>query len=720
LGTQMKSVGEIMAIGRTFKEALGKGLRSLEIDRYGLDDISYIFDNGGKNDFFSIGEIIDTLRQKLKKATGGRIFWLGSALRAGLSENEISEITGIDPWFISQITEIIVFERNLTVFRDQIKKLDFDTFYNAKAIGLSDRRLAVLLNSKEQNIRQLRIENKIRPVYKTVDTCAAEFESSTPYYYSTYEIENEAVRSHKKKIMILGGGPNRIGQGIEFDYCCVHAIMSFKEEGFETIMVNCNPETVSTDYDIADKLYFEPLTLEDILNIIETEQPDGVVVQFGGQTPLKLAIDLEQTGAKIIGTSPDSIDLAEDRERFGKLIHQLKIRQPNHGLAFSVEQALDVAERIGYPVLLRPSYVLGGRAMEIVYDKNALKNYMTRAARISPDHPVLIDQFLEDAFEVDVDAVCDGEQVFIGGIMQHIEEAGIHSGDSSCVLPSYMISQQHLKMMHEQTKMLALKLQVKGLINIQYAIKDDVLYVLEVNPRASRTVPYVSKATGVPLAKIAAKVLIGKRLAEIGLTKEVIPRIISVKTPVFPFVKFPGVDNHLGPEMRSTGEVMGIADNFGLAFAKSLLSAGIKLPLEGNVFISVNDFDKPKAAKIARQLQKMGFNILATRGTAEAFRNAGIKTETIYKITEDRPHVVDHIINGRIQMIINTPLGKTSRADEYAMDRASIQYNIPCLTTLSASFAAVEAIRELQKNSKSISVMSLQAYYSSQGQGSQV
>lgn len=710
LGTQMKSVGEIMAIGRTFKEALGKGLRSLEIDRYGLDDISQVFEDGRKQDFFTIGEIIENLRQKLKKATGGRIFWIGSALRAGLSDKEINELTGIDPWFISQIREIILFERQLTGFRDNLHQLDFDTLYYAKAMGISDRRLAILLNSTEQNIRELRTEKGIKPVYKTVDTCAAEFESSTPYYYSTYELENEVIRSNKKKIVILGGGPNRIGQGIEFDYCCVHAIMAFKQEGFETIMINCNPETVSTDYDIADKLYFEPLTLEDILNVVEIEQPDGVVVQFGGQTPLKLAIPLEKSGVKIIGTSPDSIDLAEDRERFGKLIQELNIRQPDHGLAISVDEAMKTTDQIGFPVLLRPSYVLGGRAMEIVYDKVALQNYMSRAARISPDHPVLIDQFLEDAFEVDVDAVCDGEEVFIGGIMQHIEEAGIHSGDSSCVLPSYMITQKHLVMMREQTKMLALKLKVKGLINIQFAIKDDILFVLEVNPRASRTVPFVSKAIGVPLAKVAAKVIVGKKLKDLGLTKEVIPGIVAVKTPVFPFVKFPGVDNHLGPEMRSTGEVMGIAANFGLAFAKSLLSVGTKLPLEGNVFISVNDFDKAKATKIARQLSDMGFNILATRGTAEAFRKAGIETETIYKMTEDRPHVVDHIINGKIQMIINTPLGKTSRADEYAMDRAAIQYNIPCLTTLSASFAAVEAIRELEKNSKAISVTSLQEY----------
>ncbi|UCE06480.1 MAG: carbamoyl-phosphate synthase large subunit [bacterium] len=711
LGTQMKSVGEIMAIGRTFKEALGKGLRSLEVDRYGLEDIAFVFENGDRNDFFTIGEIIDNLRQKLKKPTGGRIFWLGSALRAGLSEKEIHELTGIEPWFISQIKEIILFERQLTGFRNNVDKLPSEVIHQAKSMGISDRRLAVLLNSSEQNICQMRTERNIKAVYKTVDTCAAEFESSTPYYYSTYEEENEVVRSDKPKIIILGGGPNRIGQGIEFDYCCVHAIMAFREEGYETIMINCNPETVSTDYDIADKLYFEPLTMEDILNIIEIEQPDGVVVQFGGQTPLKLAIPLEKAGVEILGTSPDSIDLAEDRERFGNLIRELNIRQPDHGLAFSVEEAFEIASRIGFPMLLRPSYVLGGRAMEIVYDKNALSNYMGRAISISPDHPVLIDHFLEDAFEVDVDAISDGEDVLIGGIMQHIEEAGIHSGDSSCVLPSYMIQEKHVELMRKQTRMLAFKLNVKGLINIQFAIKDDVLYVLEVNPRASRTVPFVSKATGIPLAKIAARIMVGYKLKDLELTEEVIPKVISVKTPVFPFAKFPGVDNHLGPEMRSTGEVMGIAENFGLAFAKALLGAGIRLPQEGNIFISVNDFDKPKATKIALELYKMGFKILATRGTADYFRKAGINTETIYKITEDRPHVVDHIINGNVQMIINTPLGKTSRSDEYAMDRAAIQYNIPCLTTLSAAFAAIEAIRELRKNNKAISVMSLQEYY---------
>lgn len=711
LGTQMKSVGEIMAIGRTFKEALGKGLRSLEIDRYGLDDIRNILEGEKRKDFFSIGDLLDNLRQHLKKATGARIFWIGSALRAGLSEKEIHELTAIDPWFISQIKELILFEKKLTVFKENIEKIDVDTLYRAKAIGLSDRRLAILLNTAEETIRKLRAAMEIKPVFKTVDTCAAEFEASTPYYYSTYDQENEVLKSNRKKVMILGGGPNRIGQGIEFDYCCVHAIMAFREEGYETIMINCNPETVSTDYDTADRLYFEPLTQEDILSIIEIEQPDGVVVQFGGQTPLKLALPLESAGVKIIGTSPDSIDLAEDRERFGALVKELNILQPDHGMAFSVNEALQIANQIGYPVLLRPSYVLGGRAMEIVYDKNSIHNYMTRAARISPDHPILIDHFLEDAFEVDVDAVCDGEDVFIGGIMQHIEEAGIHSGDSSCVLPTYMIQPKHLELMREQTTLLALKLKVNGLINIQFAIKDDLLYVLEVNPRASRTVPFVSKATNIPLAKIAAKVMIGRKLKALGLTQEVIPSVISVKTPVFPFAKFPGVDNHLGPEMRSTGEVMGIASNFGLAFAKALLSAGTRLPLTGRVYISVNDFDKPKATQIAKELFRLGFKILATRGTADAFRTAGIETETIFKMTEDRPHVVDHIINGNVQLIINTPLGKTSRADEYAMDRTAIQYSIPCLTTLSAASAAVEAIRELKKNGDAISVKSLQEYH---------
>ncbi|MDZ7318075.1 MAG: carbamoyl-phosphate synthase large subunit [candidate division KSB1 bacterium] len=712
LGTQMKSVGEIMAIGRTFKEALGKGLRSLEIDRYGLEDISHVLHQNGHEDFFSIGEVIENLRQQLKKPTGGRIFWLGSALRAGLSEQEIHELTGIDPWFISQIKEVILFEKSLSSGRTQVEEMTEDILRTAKALGISDRRLAHLMQTDEEIIRAARTRLGVCPVYKTVDTCAAEFESTTPYFYSTYEQENEAIRSSRKKIMILGGGPNRIGQGIEFDYCCVHAIMAFREAGYETIMVNCNPETVSTDYDVADKLYFEPLTLEDLLPIIENEKPDGVVVQFGGQTPLKLALALEQAGAPIIGTSPDAIDLAEDRQRFGELIQELNLRQPNHGIAFSADEALQVAERIGFPVLLRPSYVLGGRAMEIIYDRLALKNYMQRAVQVSSGHPVLIDQFLEDAFEVDVDAVCDGEDVFIGGIMQHIEEAGIHSGDSSCVLPSYMIKAQHLDQMRQQTRELALALRVKGLINIQFAIKDDILYVLEVNPRASRTVPFVSKATGIPLAKIAARVMVGDRLRSMGFLTEVKPKAIAVKTPVFPFAKFPGADNHLGPEMRSTGEVMGVADNFGLAFAKSLLSAGARLPLEGTVFISVNDFDKPKATIIAKELANLGFRIVATRGTAAALRQAGIQAETIYKLTEDRPHVVDHIINGHIQMIINTPLGKNSRADEYAMDRAAIQYNIPCLTTLSASFAAIEAIRELQKNHDGLAVTSLQEYAS--------
>ena len=710
LGTQMKSVGEIMSIGRTFKEALGKGLRSLEIDRYGLEDIGDIFSGEKHHDFFTVGDIIQNLRKRIKRASRGRLLWVSSALRAGLNIEEVYDLTGIDPWFLHQIHEIILFERYLTGFRDNIAKLPQEAIFKAKSIGTSDRRLAFLLNSNEQAIRNLRKDRGIQPVFKMVDSCAAEFESLTPYYYSTYEEEDEAIRTDRPKVVILGGGPNRIGQGIEFDYCCIHAIMAFKAENYETIMINCNPETVSTDYDIADKLYFEPLTLEDVLSIIEFEKPEGVVVQFGGQTPLKLALPLEKFGVPIIGTSPDSIDLAEDRERFGQLIEKLNIRQPNSGIAFSESDALGIADKIGFPILLRPSYVLGGRAMEIVYGKNSLKDYMNRAIKLFPDSPVLIDQFLEDAFEVDVDAVCDGEDVYIGGIMQHIEEAGIHSGDSSCVLPSYMIQEKHLVMIREQTKLLALELKVRGLINIQFAIKDDLLYVLEVNPRASRTVPFVSKATGIPLAKIAAKVMVGRKLKEFKLEEIKKPDIIAVKSPVFPFAKFPGVKHYLGPEMKSTGEVMGISNNFGLAFAKALLGAGIRLPIEGNVFIGVNDNDKQKVCKIALELYEMGFNILATKGTAKVLRKAGITTQTIFKVNEARPNTVDNIINGKIQMMINTPLGRASRYDEYFMSRAAIQYNIPCLTTLSAASAAVEAIRELRKNGKAISVMSLQEY----------
>ncbi len=696
LGTQMKSVGEVMAIGRTFKEALGKALRSLEIDRYGLDDISLVLDNGRRNDFFSIGEVIDQLRQKLKKATGGRIFWLGSALRAGLTEHEIHELTGIDPWFISQIKQIILFERRLTTFAGQLHQLDAETISTAKAIGLSDRRMAKLLECDEEEVRSFRHQHNIHPVFKTVDTCAAEFESSTPYYYSCYDVENEAIRSDKKKILILGGGPNRIGQGIEFDYCCVHAIMAFKELGYETIMVNCNPETVSTDYDTSDRLYFEPVTFEDVMHIIEREQPDGVIVQFGGQTPLNLAYGLRQAGVPIIGTSPESIDLAEDRERFGRLLRELEIPQPPSGMAATVDEACAVARTVGYPVLVRPSYVLGGRAMMIAYDEPSLAAYVAEAMGASPGRAVLIDHFLESAVEVDVDALSDGEDVCIAGIQEHIEEAGVHSGDSSSVLPTYLIEPWHLDVMRQYTRQLARALRVVGLMNIQFAVKDDIVYVLEVNPRASRTVPFVSKATGVPIAKIAAWLMIGRRLADFNLPPMLSVGRFFIKAPVFPFIKFPGVDPVLGPEMRSIGEVMGVADSFGMAYWKAQLGAGVPLPRTGTAFLSVNNRDKPAALKVAQRLHRLGFNLVATRGTQEMLAAAGLPVEPVFKVNEGRPNIVDLIRSRRIDLIVNTPLGKASHFDEKAIRSAAIQYNVPCITTITGAIAVTSAIHALQ------------------------
>jgi carbamoyl-phosphate synthase large subunit len=709
LGTQMKSVGEVMAIGRTFKEALGKAIRSLEMDRWGLEDLRELLEGRAINGYDDIGHLLDDLRERLRRPSSDRIFWIASALRAGIQIEEVARLSGIDPWFIDQIAQVLEVEEEIVACSRRGRPIPRDLLLRAKRSGIADRRIAQLSGTEEKQIRDRRLRLGIRPVFKTVDTCAAEFESYTPYCYSTYEEENEIRRSSRPKIVILGSGPNRIGQGIEFDYCCVHATLALKEEGYEAIMINCNPETVSTDYDVADKLYFEPLTLEDVLEVIHNERPDGVIVQFGGQTPLKLAVPLERHGVPILGTSPDSIDVAEDRKRFGYLLQQLGLRMPAWGTAMSVEEAEEIADRIGYPVLVRPSYVLGGRAMEIVYDRAGLIQYVQRAVLVSPDHPILIDRFLEDAFEVDVDALSDGTNVVIGGIMQHIEEAGIHSGDSSCVLPSYMISEEHLEEIRDWTRKLARALKVVGLINVQYAIKDGLLYVLEVNPRASRTVPFVSKATGVPLAKIATKLMLGKKLPELGLTKDIETRQYAVKTPVFPFAKFPGVRNYLGPEMKSTGEVMGLAPTFGLAFGKAQLAAGNKLPLSGNVFISVNDFDKKKVIPIARQLAELGFGILATKGTWQALQRAGIEARRVYKVNEDRPNVVDHIINGEIQMIINTPLGKASRYDEYAMGRAAILYGVPMLTTLSASAAAVEAIRTLRREKGS--VMSLQEYY---------
>jgi carbamoyl-phosphate synthase large subunit len=684
LGTQMKSVGETMAIGRTFKEALQKGLRSLETGCSGFEP--------------QPGSDLTDLIDRLKHPNPNRIHELGEAFRRGASVEEVREWTGIDPWFLHQIREIIEAEAAL-----QKKGLGGEwTLKRAKRLGFSDKRVGSLVKLSEKAVAAKREAEGLRPVYKIVDTCAAEFESETSYLYGTYESENEARRSDRPKVVILGSGPNRIGQGIEFDYCCVHAVMALRQDGYETIMINNNPETVSTDYDTADKLYFEPLTIEDVLNVVRFEQPEGVIVQFGGQTPLKLAGDLEKSGVRILGTSPESIDLAEDRERFGGLFRHSEIRQPDWGTAFNYREALKVARRIGYPVLVRPSYVLGGRAMEIVYDDASLEKYIHEAAKVSPDHPVLVDQFLEDAFEFDVDAVSDGTETRICGFMQHIEEAGIHSGDSSCVLPPYMISEENRRTIEQQTVLLARTLGVKGLLNVQFALRDGVIYVLEVNPRGSRTVPFVSKATGIPWAKVAARVIMGRKLRELEIQEARSGGRIAVKTPVFPFIKFPNVQTYLGPEMRSTGEVMGIDRTFGGAFAKAQLAAGNLLPVRGNVFISVNDNDKPVASAVARQLYELGFGILATEGTFKAFRKAGIPARMLHKVEEGRPNSVDLLINGEIQMVINTPLGKMSRYDEYNIGRVALGRNVPCLTTLSASWAAVQAIRALQAGELSI------------------
>ncbi len=705
LGTQMKSVGEVMAIGRTFKEALQKGIRSLEKGRYGLGA-------DGKDRFPPFPEddphpeqSRQRIREGLRVPTNARIFYIRHAFRYGFSVDEIHELSRIDRWFLQQIQQIVALEDELRRAGRLQMPEHHDLLLRAKKFGFSDVQIAHITGATEDEIRQLRKQAGIVPVYKTVDTCAAEFRSQTPYFYSTYEFENEAAPRDRKKIMILGGGPNRIGQGIEFDYCAVHAVLALKDEGYETIMVNCNPETVSTDYDIADRLYFEPLTFEDVMNIIDLEKPDGVIVQFGGQTPLKLALRLEKAGVPIIGTSPESIDLAEDRQRFEKLLNSLGIRQPEAGTAYSFEEAKAIAERIGYPVLVRPSYVLGGRAMEIVYDEEALKAYIERATEVSPEHPILIDKFLEDAFEFDVDALSDGEQVFIGGIMQHIEEAGIHSGDSSCMLPPYKLTPDDETILRRQTEILAKTLNTVGLINIQFALKDGQIYVLEVNPRASRTVPFVGKATGVPMAKIAAKVMAGRKLSEFSLPEQTNHRHISCKMPVFPFNKFTGVPVYLGPEMKSTGEVMGIGDTFGEAFAKAQLGAGYRLPLFGAALISVNDSDKETVIPIAKALAKLGFKLKATRGTAKSLQQAGLDVEVLYKVYEGRPHIADAILNGDIQLVINTPLGRESRYDEYAIGAAALQRNIPCLTTLSAAAAAVQAIEFVQKQPFSVSCL---------------
>ena len=692
LGTQMKSVGEVMAIGRTFKEALLKGVRSLET---GKDPGSETIDP-------------EKVRQHLITPNPDRLPYLLYALGHGMSVAEVAQTTGIDPWFLHELAEIADLSAHLGTCAG--RALSSELLVEAKRSGFSDQRIARLLGTSAKDVAVKRKELGIRPVYKRVDTCAAEFESFTPYMYSTYEEEDESDPSDKEKIIILGSGPNRIGQGIEFDYCCCHASFSLKDAGYETIMVNCNPETVSTDYDTSDRLYFEPLTLEDVLHIVEIEQPKGVIVQFGGQTPLNLALDLQRAGVPIVGTSPESIDLAEDRKRFGQLLADVDIPQPPNGTAVSLEEARVIATDIGYPVLVRPSYVLGGRAMVIAYDETALDEYMKAAVEVSHERPILIDRFLEDAIEIDVDALCDRERVVIGGIMEHIEEAGIHSGDSSCVLPTYRLSDENREAIRRYTVQLGLALNVIGLMNVQFAVQGHKVYVLEVNPRASRTVPFVSKATAVPLAKIAARVMLGARLDDFNLPDELPVHQYFVKSPVFPFARFPGVDTILGPEMKSTGEVMGIDDSFGKAYIKAQISAGSILPRSGNVFLSVNQHDKKFIIEIARDLLAMGFKIIATSGTTDVLTTAGIEATSVYKVNEGRPHIVDRIRSGAVDLIVNTPLGRESFFDEKAIRRAAMKYHIPCITTVSGALAAVNGIRDLQR--EALTVRSLQEHHS--------
>jgi carbamoyl-phosphate synthase large subunit len=692
LTTQMKSVGESMAIGRTFKEAFQKGLRALETGRHGWETATRPIDDRLPD------ESVEALRGALRQPTPERIFQVKRALERGLSVADVYDLTAIDPWFLSQMMELIEAEREYA----SLDAIGADDLRRMKRMGFSDRQLGALRGESEDSVRERRWSLAVRPAYKMVDTCAGEFPSATPYLYSSYDEESEAPRSGKRSVVILGSGPNRIGQGVEFDYCCVRAVIALRERGFETIMINSNPETVSTDFDTSDKLYFEPLTFEDVLEIVEREKPEGVIVQLGGQTPLKLTRRLEAAGVRILGTSPDAIDIAEDRRRFDKIARELGLSQPANGTATSVEEALEAAERIGYPVLVRPSYVLGGRAMQIVYDPGSLQDYFATAARVSEERPVLIDRFLEDAFECDVDAICDGTRVVIGGIMQHIEDAGIHSGDSACVLPPYLVGAEDMQSMRDQTVSLALALGVVGLINVQYAIKNGVVYVLEVNPRASRTIPFVSKAIGVPLASLAARVIAGETLDDVGLTEEIVPPYVSVKEAVFPFNKFPGTDPVLGPEMRSTGEVMGISDSFGSAFAKSQLAASNGLPLEGVVLITVTDSDKPTVTPIARRFHEMGFRVVATAGTAAYLRARGIPADRIFKVHEGRPNCLDMIVNRDAQLLINTPLGKHAQVDDYLLRQAAIVNRVSYTTTMSAASAASDAILSLRSRKPTV------------------
>ncbi|ARN57932.1 carbamoyl-phosphate synthase large subunit [Sedimentisphaera salicampi] len=696
LTVQMKSIGEAMAIGRTFKEAFQKSIRSLEIERYSLDS-KYI--NAEISD--------DELRSILSGMRWDKVWYIAEAIRRGFSIEEIFSLSKIDRWYLNNFREIVEMEKRLK--SSKLKDLSIETLKRCKEMGFSDKYLAEIYGISQPEFRARRKEAGIQNVYKMVDTCGAEFEAHTPYLYGTYEEECEACPTERKKVVILGGGPNRIGQGIEFDYCCVHAAFALKEIGIEAIMVNCNPETVSTDYDTSDKLFFEPLTFEDVMNIIDKEKPYGVIVQFGGQTPLKLADALEEAGVNIIGTAPEAISRAEDRKLFNAVVEKLQLQQPFSGTARTYEETLKIADELGYPLLIRPSFVLGGRAMEIVYDQNALENCVKNAVEAAGKHPILVDKFLDDATELDVDAVSDGEDVVIGGIMEHIEEAGIHSGDSACVLPPVSLDEDVRQRVIQQTKSLAVELGVCGLMNIQFAIKDKEIYILEVNPRASRTVPFVSKSIGRPLAKVAAKVMAGQKLRDLGIFEQIVPKHHSVKEAVFPFLKFPGADTILGPEMLSTGEVMGICNEYGMAYAKAQLACKNKLPVKGTICFSVKDWDKPKAVELAKQLDECGFKITATKGTCEAMRKAGIKAELANKVNQARPNIVDSIINMDIDLVINTTVGEKSIADSFAIRRTALDKGIPYVTTMRGAAAATKGIKTLC--TKEMMVKSIQEYY---------
>ncbi len=691
LGVQMKSVGETMAIGRTFRSAWQKGFRGLETGRHGWVTSERLKDDG------LTGEDRESLLVALRRPTPHRPFQIKRALEAGLGVHEIFAATKIDPWFLDQLVQCVEWEKRYA----EAEKVTTELLRHMKREGFSDLQLAALRGEEESDVRERRWDRGIRPTYNVVDTCAGEFPAETPYYYSSYEDETESEPSDREKVVILGSGPNRIGQGIEFDYCCVQAVLALREAGYETIMINSNPETVSTDFDVSDKLYFEALTLEDVAEIVHLEKPKGVVLQLGGQTPLQLAHGLEELGARVLGTSVDAIDRAEDRDRFDEVCRKIGARTPDNGLAASEEEAVSVAGRIGFPILVRPSYVLGGRGMRIVYDETSLRTFFEDAIHASSDRPVLIDSFLEDAFEADVDALCDGTHVVIGGIMQHIEDAGVHSGDSACVLPPYLLSGAVLEEIRELTRKFALELGVVGLLNVQYAIKDEVVYVLEVNPRASRTVPFVSKATGVPLARLAARVMAGEKLVDLGVQEEPPVPGVAVKEAAFPFNRF-DVDVLLGPEMRSTGEVMGFDDSFGMAFAKAQISAGNPLPEEGTLIVTVNDSDKETVTPILRRFRDLGFEIMATQGTRDYLERLGVPAQRVYKVNEGRPSIVDHIITGDIALLINTPLGKKSQYDDYAMRRAAITHKLPYLTTMSATSAACDAIIALKSRQREV------------------